>query len=370
LETHADIAKSLDDKAAQGMFYAWLGLVLYFRSRTKESYQYLLKALEIGQAENDPKISGYARAWLAQPCAEMGRFEEAVQHGQLAYEIGKKLPEHPYLYFKSLWGLSYTNYCQGSGKICFELGQNLIDFGTRHSNMRCLVVGHICVGLGFTSAGDYPAAIRSFEQGVAAAADPFYEQWAKLFLAANYLSNNQLNEAETAFIEVQKYAAEFGCELFADYATALLGIVDFIRGNLSGGIKIVEETMHRMAEAERKTMIAYWENILGNLYLQIILSDEKPNMAFLFKNIGFIVSKLPRADQKAAAHFNNAIELAKKIGAVGTVGKAILNLGLLHKAKKRESTAKDCLTEAIRIFEETEAEGFLNQAREELQSLK
>jgi tetratricopeptide (TPR) repeat protein len=60
LETHEAIAKSLDDKKLQGMFYAWLGFVLYFRSRYKDSYQYLLKALEIGQDLDDPKITGYA----------------------------------------------------------------------------------------------------------------------------------------------------------------------------------------------------------------------------------------------------------------------------------------------------------------------
>jgi hypothetical protein len=45
-------------------------------------------------------------------------------------------------------------------------------------------------------------------------------------------------------------------------------------------------------------------------------------------------------------------------------------LGLLHKAKGRLEQAKECISEAIQIFEQTEAEGFLKQAKEALASLR
>lgn len=119
-----------------------------------------------------------------------------------AQEIAEKLPGDHYLYFKSLWGLSYTYYAQGYGKRCSQIGKKLLDYGNRHFNIRCLVVGHICAGLGHNTAGDYPAAIKSLEKGVAVAKDPFYEQWARLFLATNYLLNKQIIRAEDAYRQV------------------------------------------------------------------------------------------------------------------------------------------------------------------------
>lgn len=83
-----------------------------------------------------------------------------------------------------------------------------------------------------------------------------------------------------------------------------------------------------------------------------------------------MIKNAPHADRKAEAHFIKAIEQAKEIGANGTLGQAYLNIGLLHKAKKRVDRAKECLSEAIKIFEETEAEGFIKQAKEAMKDLK
>jgi hypothetical protein len=62
--------------------------------------------------------------------------------------------------------------------------------------------------------------------------------------------------------------------------------------------------------------------------------------------------------------------VAKEIGAKGTLARAYLNLGLLHKTKKRMDKARDCISEAIQLFEECEAEVFLKQAEDALASLR
>jgi tetratricopeptide (TPR) repeat protein len=76
------------------------------------------------------------------------------------------------------------------------------------------------------------------------------------------------------------------------------------------------------------------------------------------------------ASKKAEDHFNRAIEVAKEIGAKGTMGMAYLDLGLLCRMKGKTEQAKEFLSEAIQIFEETEAEGFLKQAKEALASIE
>jgi tetratricopeptide (TPR) repeat protein len=370
LEAHEDIAESLNDRAILAMFDAWFGLVLYFRARSKESYQYLKKALEIGQEVGDTRITGYASAWLASPSTDIGLFDEAIEHGTKAHEIAEKMPEDQYLYFKSLWGLAYANHRKGYGKKCTRIGEKILEYGSKHSNIRCQVVGHICLGLGYNLAGYYSEAIKSLKQGAAIAADPFYAQWAKLFLAVNYLKNSQITEAESNLKEIMTYSTEFGCELFELLAIALLGIISIIKGKMSKGIKMFEETNRTGYEEERKGWFAVWECMFGNIYLQIAQGGEKPDMSFLVKNIGFLVKNAPRADQKAQTHYNLAIEHAKKVGDRGILGQAHLDLGFLHRAKKRFDIANKCFSKAIEIFEETEAEGYLKQAKEAIESLK
>ncbi|MGD8302010.1 MAG: AAA family ATPase, partial [Desulfobacterales bacterium] len=369
LEAHEAIAESLDDRTPLGMFYAWFGLVLYFRARSRDSYQYLKKALEIGQELGDKRVTGYASAWLASPSTDIGLFEEAIKHATRAHEIAEKMPEDQYLYFKSLWGSVYAYQNMGYGKNCSKIGEKILEYGSRHSNIRCQVVGHISIGIGLNKTGHYSAAIKSLEQGAAIAVDPFYTQWAKLFLSINYLANNQIKEAESTLKEIRVYSTEFGCELFDLLAKAMLGIISIIKGRMSKGIKMFEETNRSGYEGGRDGWFATWEYMFGNIYLQIAQGGEKPDLSFLVKNIGFLVKNAPRADQKAQTHYNLAIEHAMKVGDRGTLGRCYLDLGLLHRAKKRFDKAKESLSKAIEVFEETEAEGFLKQAKDALESI-
>ena len=80
---------------------------------------------------------------------------------------------------------------------------------------------------------------------------------------------------------------------------------------------------------------------------------------------------MPRWPIKRPQHIlKKAIETAGKIGAKGILAQAYLDLGRLHKAKKRIDAALECISETILIFEEYEAEGYLNQTNEALASLK
>ena len=49
-------------------------------------------------------------------------------------------------------------------------------------------------------------------------------------------------------------------------------------------------------------------------------------------------------------------------------GPAYLDRGLLHKAKKRKDQASECISKAIQIFKECEAELYLKKPQDELAS--
>jgi len=79
---------------------------------------------------------------------------------------------------------------------------------------------------------------------------------------------------------------------------------------------------------------------------------------------------LPFARRKAEDHFNKTIEVAKEIGAKGTLGQANLDLGLLHKIRGKKDKASECISTAINLFEQCEAEVYLKQAKEALENLE
>jgi tetratricopeptide (TPR) repeat protein len=87
------------------------------------------------------------------------------------------------------------------------------------------------------------------------------------------------------------------------------------------------------------------------------------------KNIGFLLRNVPSAAEKAEKHLHQVIEIGEEIGSKNTIARAYLDLGLLHKAKKRTGQAKECISKAIELFEQCEATVFLKQAKEALESL-
>ncbi|MGZ6201502.1 MAG: AAA family ATPase [Thermodesulfobacteriota bacterium] len=369
LSNHEELAESVG-KAELGMFYAWLGFGLHCSGKAKGSYEYLCRALKTGEEIEDRRVIGYACTWLTWTCAGLGLLEEALDFGQRAQDISRSFESDPYLYFKSLGGLGAVYYQSGETRKAFEVGKALLDYGERHSNIRSLVMGHGIMGGGYALRSDFHSAIECLETGTRLAVDPFYSQLLRLNLGLSYLLSNQLDKAETALEEVLSYSRKFGAGWIGIQACIYMGVLLIAKGQMSQGLKLLEEGQGECLENQWRPHYARSEYALGKVYSQIVEGSGPISLSTMAKNIGFLVRNVPFASKKAEEHFSRAIEVAKEIGAKGTMGMAYLDLGLLYRTKGKTEQAKKCISEAIQIFEETEAEGFLKQAKEALASLE
>ncbi len=367
---HVNEAESLSDKARLGMFYAWLGWGFYGIGKPADGYAYLTKALGIGEEIDSQQIKGYACCWLAWTCAELGLLDEAIAFGERARQISSVLESDQYLYFKSLGGIGQIHAYKGENKGNFEIGRDLIEYGRKHFNTRCLVVGHICMGYGHYAAGDFESAIKCFRTAIEASADPLYSQWPRLFMIGSYLFKNQLQEAEEALQELVSFSRNLSCGLFEPLALAVLGVQWIAKGHMQQGLAMIEKELQSMLDNNRKYLYSLTEYILGKVFLNIVERSGPMSISAMAKNVGFLIKNVPFASKKAEDHFNKAIQVAKEIGAKGTMGVAYLDLGLLYRMKGKTEQAKRFISDAIQIFEQTEADGFLKQARGALASME
>ena len=300
----------------------------------------------------------------------MGLLKEALAFGQRAQDISRFFESDQYLHFKSLGGLGQVYYHSGEARKALEAGKALLDYGERHSNIRSLVMGHYITGLSYVADGDYSSAIECLENGTRFSADPFYLQFSKHALGGSYLFNNQIDKAETTLDEVLTYSDKFGAGVIGTSARIFLGVLLIAKGQMSHGLKLLEEGQRDYLENQRRSLYSFSELIVGKVYSQIAQGSGPISLSAMAKNIGFLIQNVPFASKKAEEHFNRAIEVGKEIGAKRTMGEAYLDLGLLYRMKAKTEQAKKCLSEAIQIFEQTEGEGFLKQAKEALASLR
>jgi tetratricopeptide (TPR) repeat protein len=136
-----------------------------------------------------------------------------------------------------------------------------------------------------------------------------------------------------------------------------------------GGFKMIDEAHQSFIREEKKYYIALTEYTLGKIYSQIVEGSSSISPLNIARNIGFLVKNVPFADKKADNHFHKAIEIAEEIGAKSISGPAYLDWGRLHKAKKRKDQARECISKAVKLFEQCEADVYLKQANEALESL-
>jgi hypothetical protein len=359
----------MDDTPRLGTFYVWLGTSVFMRDTYRDAYQLFVKALELGEEIEDQKIIGHACMWLSWTSAELGLHDDAMRFGQRAHKIAVNLVSDHFLFFKALSAMGHSHFMTGESKKSFELGEMILNFGNRHSDVRSLVFGQVTTGHGYLHAGDLPSAIACYQRAIEISADPFYVQAPRCALGMCYVQNNQFQEAEEALEEVLSYGTEFGCEMLSTAAKGFLGATMIATGRFSSGLEMLQDARQSSIEKERRSLYALIEYVLGKVNMQIAQRASPIALSTIVKNIGFLIRNVPFASKKAEYHFKKAIEAMRDIGAKGLLGQASLDLGLLHTVKGRTDEARECLSEAIRLFKQCEAEGYLKRAKEALASL-
>jgi len=365
---HKELAESLEDKAKLGMFYAWLGIAYFMEGSPKVAYDYLKKALNLGEDCGDQKVIGYACTWLSWACTELALYDEAVDFGEKAQQIAKSFPADQYLYFKSLCGLGYKSCFTGEIQKTLEVGRSLLSHGEGHANSRSKVLGHFITSFGEFNTGDIPSTKKSGERSIEVSEDPLYIHFGRLMAGLACLLSGDFQEAEEILLPSVDFSEKGSCGQLLLWAYIFLGPALIAQGRMSQGMELLDKAQRMINESGRKSGEAFYEYIMGKIY-SLTATGPKPSLANMAKNIGFIVKNVPVASRKTVDHFNRAIEVSKEIGAKGPLGLAYLDLGMFHKAKKRTDQARECLTEAIKIFEENQAHVYLKQAKEALASL-
>jgi tetratricopeptide (TPR) repeat protein len=221
---------------------------------------------------------------------------------------------------------------------------------------------------GHWAAGDMKSAQKSSEKAMEVALDPFYSQFPKITLGMAYFLGGQLQEAEKALQSCINFGEKHGVGEISVIGQFYLAPILIAKGHMQQGTELLEIARKTLIRNQRRVQYAMSEYILGEVNSQIA-TGPKPSLSIMAKNIGYLVKNVPFATKKAEQHFNKAIELCKEIGAKGYLGQVYLSQGLLYKGSKRTDEARQSILEAINLFRECEADGWLKQANEALNSL-
>jgi tetratricopeptide (TPR) repeat protein len=363
------VADTLADDNIRGMYFAWLGCGLWHRERFDEARQYMLKALELGQAAGNQRLVGYACSWLTWIFTELGNMDEAVAHADRAQRICGQGTRFPYIYVNSMAGKGYACWHRGDRGKTEAAAKALLAYGESQADVRSKVMGHCCMGWGRLIAGRLDEAKACFQEAVSVSNAPWYSLFPKLALTYGCISMGQFQDAAKLIDEIIAFSREHGAEFAGTPAAFFQGVLMIAEGKIKRGIDLMENQLALWSDTGchlRQTACGF---ILARVYAGMLQKKGLPGAAKMLSNIDFFLRHAPSLGKTANARFGTVIRMAEQIGADSVRGQAWLHWGLLHREKGRIEQARECLSKAIPILNRCGADNYAGQAQEALAEL-
>lgn len=361
LKKHEDLFLAVADKARLGMYYVRIGMAIGRLEKMKESVVYLHKALAIGEEIKDEMVIAYACTWLILNYADLGQMDDALVMGRRVRAM-RLFDEDENVFRLSMASIAYAYYFKGNARQAYEAGNMLLEYGRERGSMGCVVHGYTCRAFGHLVRGDYPSAIGSLKEAIAAATEPLYGYTAKIMLGLAYVSNNQFLEADEILQDITSYHERHGYGLVGTIGRGLYGIVMITKGNLKEGIATVKEAIELCRQNESRYRYATLNLILAKVYLRMRGGAGKKDYSAITKNLWFLVTTLPFARKLARHHLDEAIRTSQGIGAKCVLGQAYLEAALLFRQLGDIAQAKRYMDDAAKLLQECDAEMLLKKA--------
>ena len=225
--------------------------------KSKDSYDYLCKGLELGEKADNQKVVGYACTWLPFTCAELGLFAEGIGYGERAQKIAELYPSDPYLFFKSLAGLCFIYFFKGEICRIFEGTKRLLEYGDKNANSRSKVFGHWFEAWGHLAAGDTKSAKISSEKAIEVALDPVYVHAPEVTLGLSYFFSGQLQKAENVIQPGLNYCETQGCGEFSVLCQIFLGPILIAKGHMQQGTDLMEKARKNLISNQRRVTLCF-----------------------------------------------------------------------------------------------------------------
>ncbi len=363
LKSHEAAADVLDNQEIRGMFYAWMGWITKQREALQEGYDYLMKALRIGEEGDIDTVTAYACGFLSYVCADLGLLNDAVMYGRRARVLAERLSADRDLFAIALTGLGHAYWFKGLRKETEETAMILHDYGVKHSCLRCQAHAILLTGIGQSISGDFTAAIESYKKFIDFSPDPMLVYTGKFLLGTAYLADNRTGEAIPVLEDVIEYNEIYGMDYIGTISQAFRGAARIATGRVNEGVQLCKTAGNSLLAIGSNYRYANVTLMLGNVYLALSRRKGDAGISFLVRNAGFILKNIFSAAGNAEKYFQETIDVSSRIGATGILGQAYLGMGQLQEELGKRGNAVSYYRMALAAFESCGANEFMEKTR-------
>jgi class 3 adenylate cyclase len=319
LDQHQETMERLGDETLRMWWFIWRGHAAGFHLDQSDNMGFLDRALEIAVQMEDGAGIAYAKTWQI-----WGHF--ITGDPLAAIEIARDVDQwstanrgdDPYPYFKSRGTVAYVLASVGQTEGLHEMCNDLIRFGERVGNNRCVAYGH--QGLAFldTLMLSFKDGISKGKQARNIAKDPIYSETANLTVAAAAVLDSNVTDARNAVDELRS-AIDAGIDLPAPLFVSLAEAATMMsEGQLTSGINLLFAARKEAIDTSRVWEWIFAEMYIGTIFARIVTGEAAGGIRVILRNPGFL-KYLRRAQKEAMPHLEAAVDAALASGFAGLV---------------------------------------------------
>jgi class 3 adenylate cyclase len=230
-----------------------------------------------------------------------------------------------------------------------DAARQLMEVGRRANNPRSIGLGLAGLAAVALVSASYTEALEYSEQSMAVAVAPHDKMTAMLIKGYTLVSLGRVEEASNLLETYRNYTKRVGALLGFTMTNSVVGAIKLLRGNVAEGLHSIADSIANQDEAGSRSL-ADWDRItLAEVYLQMIVGNERPPFLVLLKNLPIILIIMARGVTRIRALVARVAQNPRFDPDGLHIGRCQMILGLLYKAKKKRPQALEHLYEARRI---------------------
>ncbi|HEU4319745.1 MAG TPA: adenylate/guanylate cyclase domain-containing protein [Acidimicrobiia bacterium] len=348
LDRHQDAVDRLDDDQIRMWWLVWRGHAAGFKLDQTHNMAHLDEAIVIAERIGDATGYAYARTWQVWGKFVTGRPLEAIEAAESVTDwVIANRETDPYPFFKSrcvaVFALAFSGQVEAIQGIC----DDVIEFGRRVGNNRCVAFGHQALAMMHVGLGNYQRGIELGIQASEIAKDPMYRDTSRLTVvaAASLSGDVDLARRTAGYLRsAQAAGVQLPTPLFVDLGEALVKMGD---GDIAGGVVLLEQTIETSERTSR-----LWEWFFGRTIKTVTLAristgEVRADLKALARNPRLM--SVRRASRNAGPALSALRADARAAGMEVIANICDIEEAKLHMARG-ESTPAQVLLERARTF--------------------
>ena len=373
VEPYLSRAATLGDKRRHSRLLFEVGYAYVFSARGPTGKKFLEEALAIGEELGDPESIAYAGLGLMFFYLFWGTpgKETRIAFRNLAERVASIAPTlaDVWIAAKCLncrWAeAAFSSRFAEARELCLELME--LSRATGDPRPMGFALWQMAVTNLFSDR--YADAVENAREALGTALAPLDRLCARLGEAGAFALTGRAEEAFAILSAGRQRAEASGFIVWIMMGDFFYGASMSLSGRLGAGVRWIHEAIRRIEAWGNPHFPAVGYMILGEMYLQMATSPEKPPLSVLRKNLGFVLTNVPIAALKARRYFEEAIFRCRKVDMPGHLARCLLGKGMLHVARKQITEARSCFDEALAIANTVRAENIAMKVKTALDAL-